>query len=284
MNQLNKYLKKYKPITPSLRHACLINKSQYNISNNNNIKFLKKKIWSSTGGRNNQGKICTYHRGGGSKKLYRYIDFKYSFPNIPGEVVQINYDPNRSSFISCIKYLNGVVSYSLLAEGSKVGDKIVLASSIRYELGSSNELKYLPVGSVLFNLEQKPGEGSIYSRAAGTYCTLLYKGVNYCLIRLPSKKEKKISLFSKGTVGTVSNSYHREESLGKAGRNRNKGKRPHVRGVAMNPVDHPNGGGEGRTSGRANSVDAWGNLHKGTRTKAFKYSINYIHSLNKISF
>lgn len=253
------------------------NKIRYLNSYKKNLDFSAKPFDSSlvkslkkNGGRNNTGRITVRHRGGGHKKRYRLIDFK--FKNDNAIIKSIEYDPNRTSFIGgCTNTKTGKNFYTLLPEGLKINDELGLKKKTDpvFKNGYFSSLKDLPLGSLIHSLELKPGKGAQLGRSAGTYIKLLQKNLdlNLAKVRLPSKKEIIVPLDAKAVLGILSNPTHSSKNLSKAGRSRWLGRRPSVRGVAMNPVDHPHGGGEGKTSGGRPSVTPWGRLTKGFPTK-----------------
>lgn len=238
---------------------------------------LKKKS-----GRNNYGRITVRHKGGGHKKLYRIIDFKRDKENIPAKVRTIEYDPNRSARIALLAYSDGEYRYIIAPIGLKVGDTVLSGSDADIKPGNSLKLKDIPVGTIVHNVEMRPGKGGQLARSAGTYSQLLSKEGGYCHLRLPSGEIRLVLAECKATIGQVSNPEHENIKIGKAGRARWFGVRPTVRGVAMNPIDHPHGGGEGRTSGGRHPVSPWGMPTKGYKTrKKNKPSNKYIVTKRK---
>lgn len=267
-------LKKYNPITPSLRHKVSIDKSSLWKGKPTKSLTVGK---TKKGGRNHSGRITAFHIGGGHKQKYRIIDFKRSIRNIPGVVQSIQYDPNRSAFIALICYNNGIISYILAPHNLKVGDIIEAGSLVDIKIGNALAIEDIPVGTVIHNIEMKPGKGGQIARAAGTYATLIKKGNDgYSMIRLSSGEQRLVLSKNYATIGIVSNIDNNNIKLGKAGTSRWLGRKPTVRGVAMNPVDHPHGGGEGRTSGGRPSVTPWGKPTKGHRTRNNKRTNKYI--------
>jgi large subunit ribosomal protein L2 len=233
-------------------------------------------------GRNSMGRITVRHMGGGHKRRYREIDFKRNKEGIPGRVVSIEYDPNRSANIALISYLDGEKRYIIAPNGLKAGDQITSGKQSDIKAGNSMKLFELPVGTLIHNIEMRPGKGGQLVRSAGTFAQLLSKEGAYCHIRLPSGEIRLIKSECRATIGQVGNLDHENISLGKAGRKRWLGIRPTVRGVAMNPVDHPHGGGEGRTSGGRHPVTPWGKPTKGYKTrKKNKPSNKYIVTKRK---
>ncbi len=229
--------------------------------------LLAKK--TKTGGRNSQGRRSMRYIGGGSKQHYRIIDFKRDKKNIPAKVATVEYDPNRTTFIALLHYVDGEKRYILAPQGIKVGDQIISGDEVAPELGNALMLKNIPLGTVIHNIEMQPGRGGIIARSAGTSAQLTSKEGKYAGIKLPSGEIRRVLLNCYATVGVASNQDHSLESLGKAGRSRWKGRRPRTRGVAMNPVDHPMGGGEGRASG-GHPRSRTGLLAKGLKTRAKK--------------
>ncbi len=222
---------------------------------------------SSTGGRNCYGRTTTRFRGGGNKRLYRTIDFLRSKDDIPATVVSVEYDPNRSCYIALICYADGVKSYILATNGMKVGNTVMNGSKAEPKSGNCMKLKDIPVGVSIHNIELVPGRGAKIARSAGQSATLRGKEETYVQVKLPSGEVRMVHGECRATIGQVGNLDHMNVKLGKAGKKRYFGKRPHVRGVVMNPVDHPMGGGEGKTSGGGHPVSPWGQLAKGKRTR-----------------
>jgi large subunit ribosomal protein L2 len=230
----------------------------------------------STGGRNNAGHLTSWWRGGGHKRMYRIIDFKRNKYNVPAKVATIEYDPNRSARIALLTYADGEKRYILQPSGLKVGDTIVSGQNVDILTGNSLPLKNIPLGTLLHNVELKPGKGGQIARSAGSSVQLVAKEGDYASVKMPSSEIRKINMECFATIGTVGNIDHENVSIGKAGRSRWKGQRPHVRGVAMNPVDHPLGGGEGKTSGGRHPVTPWGMPTKGYKTRNSKTTDRYI--------
>ena len=239
-------IKKYKPTTPSMRHTTLLNFEEITTSKPEKSLIAKK---SASGGRNSQGHMTMRYLGGGHKQRYRIIDFKRDKFEIEGKVATVEYDPNRSAFIALVVYKDGEKRYILAPKGIKVGQTVVSGKTVAPEVGNTLPLENMPLGSVIHNIELHPGRGGIIVRGAGTSAQLLAKEERYVSVKLPSGEIRKILKQCLATIGSVSNPDHNLQSLGKAGRNRWMGLRPRNRGVAMNPVDHPMGGGEGRSSG-----------------------------------
>lgn len=225
-----------------------------------------------TGGRNNNGRVTARHRGQGHKRRYRVIDFKRNKENVPAKVASIEYDPNRSARIALLHYLDGEKRYILAPVGLSVGDTVVTSNSADIKPGNCMRMSQMPLGTIIHNIELKPGKGAQLVRSAGTGAQLMAKEGKYAILRLPSTEMRMVPLECKATIGQVGNIDHENVSIGKAGRNRWLGRRPHVRGVAMNPVDHPMGGGEGRSSGGRHPCTPWGVPTKGYRTRKSKQS------------
>lgn len=260
-------LKRFKPYTPSRRTMTVSDFSDLT-EQGPEKKLLKGKKRSS--GRNNLGRITMRRRGGGAKRRYRFVDFRREKDGIPGKVVGIEYDPNRTARIALISYADGEKRYIVAPSGLKVGQTILSGKNAELEAGNAMELGSMPLGSIVYNVELTPGKGGQIARAAGNKCQLLAKEGKFVVLRLPSGEMRRIMSECKATLGTVSNEEHSNISLGKAGRSRWLGRRPKVRGVVMNPVDHPHGGGEGRTSGGGHPVTPWGVPTKGFKTRKKK--------------
>ena len=227
-------------------------------------------------GRNNRGELTIWHRGGGHKRMYRVVDFKRDKTGIPARVVTIEYDPNRSAFLSLLQYTDGEKRYILYPYGLKVGDKIVSGPEADIVVGNALPLRNIPAGTMIHNIELRPGKGGQLVRSAGGAAQLLAKEGDYAQVRLPSGEVRKVHMECIATVGQVGNLDHENISIGKAGRKRWRGIRPTVRGVAMNPVDHPLGGGEGKTSGGRNPVTPWGQPTRGYKTRRNKQTDKFI--------
>ncbi len=262
-------LKQFKPRTPGRRFYEVADFSGLTKKNpERNLTESK----SSTGGRNNAGRITTRFRGGGHKRRYRVIDFKRNKFGVPAKVASVEYDPNRSSHIALLNYADGSKSYILAPDGLVVGDEVVSSKNADIKPGNALPLRSIPAGTLIHNIEMKIGKGAQLVRSAGTAAQLMAKEGDYAHVRLPSSEVRKIHLNCCATVGQVSNTMHARISLGKAGRKRWLGRRPHNRGVTMNPVDHPMGGGEGRSSGGRHPCSPWGQLAKGKKTRTSKRS------------
>jgi len=260
-------LKNLKPTTPGQRGTVLVSKSHLWKGNPYKSLVVPRK---STGGRNNQGRITSRRMGGGAKRKYRIIDFKRSKFDVYAEVVRKEYDPNRSAFISLIKYDDGEFSYIISPQKINIGDKIISSASAEIKEGNCIPLKNIPVGTNIHNIEIKPGAGGQLARSAGTSAQIISKEDLYVQLRLISGEIRLVNKNCLATIGVVSNSDQKNVKLGKAGRKRYLGFRPKVRGVVMNPVDHPHGGGEGRTSGGRHPVTPWGKSTKGKKTRTNK--------------
>ena len=266
-------LKKYKPTTPSQRSLILIDRTE--LYKGKPVKKLTEGQ-NQTGGRNNFGRITLRFRGGGHKQAYRLIDFKRRKFDAPATVERIEYDPNRTSFIALINYADGEQAYILAPQKLKVGDTVVAGEKTDVQIGNAMQLRNIPVGTFVHNVEMKPGKGGQMSRSAGTYAQLVGRDGGYAQLKLSSGEMRIVPSECMATIGAVSNPDHMNQSLGKAGRKRWKGKRPHNRGVVMNPVDHPLGGGEGRTSGGRHPVSPWGTPAKGGKTRHNKKTDQFI--------
>ncbi len=265
--------KTFKPTSPGRRFAKLNNFADVTASSPE--KSLTSKL-NKSGGRNNLGRMTSRHRGGGHKRRYRVIDFKRNKFGVPATIATIEYDPNRSAFIALLHYADGEKRYILAPQKVKVGDKVVSSAHADIKPGNSLRLKHMPVGTVIHNIELKPGKGGQMVRSAGAWGQLVAKEGKYASIKLPSGEIRRVLQACRATVGAVSNREHENRSIGKAGRSRWMGKRPHVRGGAMNPVDHPHGGGEGRTSGGRHPVTPWGKPTKGYKTRKNKRTDKFI--------
>ena len=260
-------LKSFKPITPGQRGLILVDRSD--VWKGKPEKTLTEGL-RSKGGRNNKGRITARRRGGGHKKRYRLVDFKRQKLNVPGTVERLEYDPNRTAFIALIKYDDGDLSYILAPQRLREGDIIVSSGSADIKPGNSMPMSNIPVGTIVHNVEMKLGKGGQIARSAGTYAQIIGKDQGYTQLRLTSGEIRMVRSECMATIGAVSNPDQQNIKLGKAGRKRWIGKRPAVRGVAMNPIDHPHGGGEGRTSGGRHPVTPWGKPTKGKKTRSNK--------------
>ncbi len=257
-------LKQYNPVTPGTRQLVLVDRS--GLHKGAPVKMLTEGL-SEKGGRNNMGRITQRWRGGGHKKAYRVVDFKRRKFDVEATVERLEYDPNRSAFIALVKYADGELAYILAPQRLAKGDVVVSGQKVDVKPGNAMPLGSMPVGTIVHNVEMKPGAGGKIARSAGTYVQYAGRDGAYALLRLTSGETRKVLLTCMATVGAVSNPDHANVSIGKAGRNRWLGKKPSVRGVAMNPIDHPHGGGEGRTSGGRHPVTPWGKGTKGMKTR-----------------
>jgi large subunit ribosomal protein L2 len=257
-------VKKFKPVTPSSRFRTVHDSSE--ITSVEPERSLVEPI-SKTGGRNNHGHITQRRRGGGHKRRYRRIDFKRDKHGVPGKVATIEYDPNRSANIALVHYADGEKRYILAPNGLSVGDRIEAGPAADVKPGNALPLSSIPLGTTVHNVELKPGKGGQMARAAGAGVQLVAREGRFCLLRLPSTEVRRVHADCQATIGQVGNLEHENLSLGKAGASRWRGRRPKVRGVAMNPVDHPLGGGEGKSSGGRHPVTPWGKPTKGYKTR-----------------
>jgi large subunit ribosomal protein L2 len=267
-------LKTFNPVTPSLRQLVIVDRS--GLHKGKPVKALTEGL-SSKGGRNNLGRVTARFQGGGHKRSYRIVDFKRRKFGIEATVERLEYDPNRTAFIALIKYDDGELSYILAPQRLAAGDKVIASDKgVDVKPGNAMPLQYIPVGSIVHNVEMKPGKGGQMARSAGTYVQLVGRDQGMAILRLNSGEQRLVSGLCMASIGAVSNPDHGNINDGKAGRSIWKGKRPHVRGVAMNPVDHPHGGGEGRTSGGRHPVTPWGKPTKGKRTRSNKSTNKFI--------
>ncbi|UTW54323.1 50S ribosomal protein L2 [Kordiimonas sp. SCSIO 12610] len=266
-------LKQYKPVTPAQRGLVLVDRE--GLHKGKPVKALTEGLTKS-GGRNNTGRITSRRRGGGHKRTYRKIDFKRAKWDVAATVERIEYDPNRTAFIALIKYEDGELAYILAPQRLAAGDTVIAGKKVDVKPGNVMPLSSMPVGTIIHNVEMKPGKGGQIARSAGAYAQLIGRDRGYAQLRLSSGEVRIIRGECVATVGAVSNPDNQNTKLAKAGRNRWLGKRPSVRGVAMNPVDHPHGGGEGRTSGGRHPVTPWGKPTKGKRTRSNKASDKFI--------
>jgi len=266
-------IKKYKPTSPGRRFQTSLTFEE--ITRKEPCKQLLDKK-TKTGGRNNKGRISCWHRGGGHKKRYRIIDFKRDKHGVPGKVASIEYDPNRSARIALLHYADGEKRYILAPNGLSVGMTVLSDARAEISVGNAMKLANIPMGTIIHNIELKRGKGGQLVRSAGGAAQILAKEEGYAQVRLPSSEVRKIHLECFATIGQVGNLDHENVSLGKAGRSRWLGLKPHVRGVAMNPIDHPLGGGEGKSSGGRHPVSPWGQPAKGFRTRRNKATTKFI--------
>jgi len=257
-------LKQFNPVTPSLRQLVQVDRSE--LWRGKPVKKLTEGL-SGSGGRNNTGRVTARRMGGGHKRTYRLIDFKRRKFDQPATVERLEYDPNRTAFIALVKYQDGTVAYILAPQRLKAGDQVVSGEKVDVKPGNAMPLRSIPVGTIVHNVELKPGRGGQLARSAGTYVQLVGRDGGYAQIKLSSGELRVVRGECLATIGAVSNPDQSNINLGKAGRNRWLGRRPAVRGVAMNPIDHPHGGGEGRTSGGRHPVTPWGKPTKGRKTR-----------------
>ena len=257
-------LKTYKPVTPGLRQLVKVDRT--GLHKGKPVKALTRGL-PKTGGRNNLGRTTNWLIGGGHKQSYRLIDFKRRKFDQPAKVERLEYDPNRTSYIALIKYADGERAYIIAPQRVTPGDEVVSGENVDVKPGNAMPLGNMPVGTIVHNVEMKPGKGGQLARAAGTYAQLVGRDQGYALLKLKSGETRMVRSECMATIGAVSNPDHMNESIGKAGRHRWMGIRPSVRGVAMNPIDHPHGGGEGKTSGGRHPVTPWGKSTKGMKTR-----------------
>ena len=266
-------LRQYKPTTPGRRGLVLVDRSA--LHKGAPVKKLTKGL-TKKGGRNNTGRITARRRGGGAKRSYRIVDFKRRRFDMPATIERLEYDPNRSAFLALINYEDGEQAYILAPQRVGPGDVVVSGERVDVKPGNAMPLANMPIGSIVHNVELKPGKGGQIARSAGTYVQLAGRDQGYAILRLTSGEQRLVRAECMATIGAVSNPDKSNIKLAKAGRNRWLGKRPSVRGVAMNPVDHPHGGGEGRTSGGRHPVSPWGKPTKGKRTRNNKATDRFI--------
>ncbi len=266
-------LKTFKPMTPGQRNLVLVDRGH--LWKGRPVKALTEGL-TGKGGRNNAGRITARRRGGGHKRLYRVVDFKRGKADMPATVERIEYDPNRSAFIALLRYEDGELSYILAPQRISVGDTVISGEQVDVKPGNAMPLGNTPIGTIVHNVEMKRGKGGQIARAAGTYVQLVGRDSGYAILRLNSGETRMVRAECMATVGAVSNPDNSNIKLGKAGRKRWMGKRPSVRGVAMNPVDHPHGGGEGRSSGGRHPVTPWGKPTKGKRTRSNRRTDKHI--------
>ena len=267
-------LKSFKPVTPGQRQLVIVDRS--GLWKGEPVKALTHGL-TKTGGRNNHGRMTARHKGGGHKRLYRMVDFKRRKFDVPATVERLEYDPNRSAFIALIRYQDGELSYILAPQRLGPGDTVVSGRHVDVKPGNAMPLASMPVGTIVHNVELKPGKGGQIARSAGAFVQIVGRGdAGYTILRLNSGEQRLVHGSCMASVGAVSNPDHANINIGKAGRNRWLGWRPHVRGVAMNPIDHPHGGGEGRTSGGRHPVTPWGKPTKGKKTRRNKATTKFI--------
>ena len=266
-------LKQFNPTSPGQRGLILVDRSELHAGRPE--KSLVEGL-NKSGGRGGGGRIAVRFRGGGAKRLYRKVDFKRRKWDVAATVERLEYDPNRTAFIALIKYADGELAYILAPQRLKAGDEVTAGERVDVKPGNAAPLRALPVGTIVHNVELKPMKGGQLARSAGSYAQLVGRDAGYAQIRLGSGELRMVPDSCMATVGAVSNQDHMNETVGKAGRNRHKGRRPHVRGVAMNPIDHPHGGGEGKTSGGRHPVTPWGVPTKGHKTRTNKATDKFI--------
>ncbi|RCL00351.1 MAG: large subunit ribosomal protein L2 [Candidatus Tokpelaia sp. JSC085] len=266
-------LKYFNSTTPGQRQLVIVDRSC--LYKGNPIKTLTRGL-SAKGGRNNIGHVTARFQGGGHKRCYRYIDFKRSKHGIMARVERLEYDPNRTAFIALIRYEDSTLNYIIAPQRLSVGDLVIAGMNVDVKPGNAMPLRVMPLGTIIHNVEMKPGKGGQIARSAGSYAQLVGRDQGMAILRLNSGEQRLVSSACFATVGAVSNADHGNINDGKAGRSRWRGSRPHVRGVAMNPVDHPHGGGEGRTSGGRHPVSPWGKPTKGKRTRSNKGTDKFI--------
>jgi len=271
-------LKTFKSYTKSTRGTVLVDRK--NIWKGKPLKSLTAGS-HSTGGRNNLGRITSRHKGAGHKQKYRQIDFYRKKDDIKAKIERIEYDPNRSAYVALIKYEDGIMNYIIAPNKIKIGDEIISGRNKKIEIGNCMQLSDIPTGTDIHNIELQPNSGAKLVRSAGASAQISGTDDNYCIIKLNSGEIRKIINTARATIGSVSNNDHQNIKIGKAGRNRWKGIRPQSRGVVMNPVDHPHGGGEGKTSGGRDPVSPWGQSAKGLKTRTNKRTNKFIISRRK---
>jgi large subunit ribosomal protein L2 len=267
-------VKTYKPTSPGRRDMSVSDFAE--ITRGRPERPLVSGRVNKSGGRNNNGRVTIWHRGGGHKRRFREIDFRRNKAGIPARVASIEYDPNRSANIALLHYADGEKRYILAPNGLKVGDKLMSGAGAEIRVGNTLPLLGIPLGTVLHNIELKEGKGGQMARSAGTGAQLMAREGNYATLRLPSGEMRMVHVRCSATIGQVGNLEHENQTIGKAGRSRWMGQRPNVRGVAMNPVDHPMGGGEGRSSGGRHPCTPWGKPTKGHKTRKKSRSNKYI--------
>ncbi len=267
-------VKVYKPTSPGRRNMSVSDFAE--ITRGKPERSLTKGLVKKTGGRNSNGRITSYHRGGGHRRRFRQIDFRRNKVDVPAKVAAIEYDPNRSANIALLHYVDGEKRYILSPGGLKVGDTVVSSMTAEIHPGNAMPLSRIPLGTQVHAIEMKPGKGAQLVRSAGTSAQIMAREGNMATLRLPSGEMRMIHVDCMATVGEVGNAEHENQRIGKAGRSRWLGKRSNVRGVAMNPVDHPMGGGEGRSSGGRHPCTPWGKPTKGAKTRSNKRSDKYI--------
>jgi large subunit ribosomal protein L2 len=268
-------LKTFKPVTPSLRQLVIVDRSE--LYKGKPVKTLTEGK-TSKGGRNNYGRVTVRFRGGGHKQAYRIVDFKRRKLDVPGKVERLEYDPNRTAFIALVRYADNELAYILAPQRLAVGDEVIAGNQVDVKPGNAMPIANIPVGAIVHNVEMKIGKGGAIARSAGTYAQIVGRDQGYVIIRLNSGEQRLVHGQCFASIGAVSNPDHMNTSIGKAGRSRWLGRRPHNRGVTMNPIDHPHGGGEGRTSGGRHPVTPWGKPTKGKKTRTNKSTDRFIVS------
>ena len=266
-------LKHYKPTTPGQRQLVIVDRSE--LHKGKPVKTLTEGL-SKSGGRNSSGRVTVRFRGGGHKRTYRLVDFKRRKLDMAATVERLEYDPNRSAFIALVTYADGEQSYILAPQRLAAGDQVIAGAQVDVKPGNAMPLQAIPVGTIVHNIELTPGKGGQVARSAGTYAQIVGRDQGYAVLRLNSGEQRRVLGTCFATIGAVSNPDHGNINLGKAGRTRWLGWRPHNRGVTMNPVDHPHGGGEGRTSGGRHPVTPWGKPTKGKKTRRNKATDKFI--------
>jgi large subunit ribosomal protein L2 len=268
-------LKTFKPVTPSLRQLVIVDRSE--LYKGKPVKTLTEGK-ASKGGRNNVGRVTVRFRGGGHKQSYRIVDFKRRKLDVAGKVERIEYDPNRTAFIALIRYADNELAYIIAPQRLAVGDEVIAGQQVDVKPGNAMPIANIPVGTIVHNVEMKIGKGGSIARSAGAYAQIVGRDQGYVILRLNSGEQRLVHGQCFATIGAVSNPDHMNTSIGKAGRSRWLGRRPHNRGVTMNPIDHPHGGGEGRTSGGRHPVTPWGKPTKGKKTRSNKSTDRFIVS------
>jgi large subunit ribosomal protein L2 len=268
-------LKTFKPVTPSLRQLVIVDRSE--LYKGKPVKTLTEGK-TSKGGRNNAGRVTVRFRGGGHKQSYRIVDFKRRKLDVGGKVERIEYDPNRTAFIALIRYADNELAYIIAPQRLAVGDEVIAGQQVDVKPGNAMPIANIPVGTIVHNVEMKIGKGGSIARSAGAYAQIVGRDQGYVILRLNSGEQRLVHGQCFATIGAVSNPDHMNTSIGKAGRSRWLGRRPHNRGVTMNPIDHPHGGGEGRTSGGRHPVTPWGKPTKGKKTRSNKSTDRFIVS------
>jgi large subunit ribosomal protein L2 len=268
-------LKTFKPVTPSLRQLVIVDRRD--LYKGKPVKTLTEGK-TSKGGRNNNGRVTVRFRGGGHKQAYRLVDFKRRKLDVVGKVERLEYDPNRTAFIALIRYADDTLAYILAPQRLAAGDEVVSGNQVDVKPGNAMPIANIPVGTIVHNIETKIGKGGSIARSAGAYAQIVGRDQGYVILRLNSGEQRLVHGQCFATIGAVSNPDHMNTSIGKAGRSRWLGRRPHNRGVTMNPIDHPHGGGEGRTSGGRHPVTPWGKPTKGKKTRSNKSTDRFIVS------